>query len=92
MKLKIGLTFVAGFATCIALLALVGAKGSATKAMPDRDVYFLATEDLKPDEMRVVACGTGMPNARPKQAAARTRSSCANDSRVSLSPIVSRSA
>ena len=23
-----------------------------------------------PDEMRVIACGTGMPNARPKQAAA----------------------
>ena len=28
------------------------------------------TEDLAPDEMRVIACGTGMPNARPKQAAA----------------------
>jgi ribonuclease Z len=52
------------------LLVLVGAKGSSTKAMSDRDVYFPGTEDLKPDEMRVVACGTGMPNARPKQAAA----------------------
>jgi len=70
MKLKIGLTFLAGFATCVALLALVAAKGSPTKAMTDRDVYYPATEDLKPDEMRVVACGTGMPNARPKQAAA----------------------
>jgi ribonuclease Z len=42
----------------------------ATKALPDRDVYYPGTEDLSPDEMRVVACGTGMPNARPKQAAA----------------------
>jgi ribonuclease Z len=33
-------------------------------------VYYPATEDLKPDEMRVVALGTGMPSARPKQAAA----------------------
>ena len=70
MKLKIGLTFLAGFATCVALLVLVGSTGSSTKAMSDRDVYYPATEDLKPDEMRVVACGTGMPNARPKQAAA----------------------
>ena len=42
----------------------------ATKAIPDREVYYPGTEDLAPDEMRVVACGTGMPNARPKQAAA----------------------
>jgi ribonuclease Z len=35
-----------------------------------RDVYYPGTEDLAPDEMRIVACGTGMPNARPKQAAA----------------------
>ncbi len=41
-----------------------------TKALSERDVYYPGTEDLKPDEMRVVACGTGMPNARPKQAAA----------------------
>jgi ribonuclease Z len=39
-------------------------------AIPDRDVYYPGSEDLGPDEMRVVACGTGMPNARPKQAAA----------------------
>jgi ribonuclease Z len=36
----------------------------------DRDVYYPGTEELAPDEMRVIACGTGMPNARPKQAAA----------------------
>jgi len=45
---------------------------SPTKAHPasDRDMYFPGTEDLKPDEMRITACGTGMPSARPKQAAA----------------------
>jgi ribonuclease Z len=35
-----------------------------------RDVYYPGSEALAPDEMRVVACGTGMPNQRPKQAAA----------------------
>lgn len=43
---------------------------SPVKALTDLDVYFPGTEDIAPDEMRVTACGTGMPNARPKQAAA----------------------
>ncbi len=43
---------------------------SPVKALSTRDVYYPGTEDLAPDEMRIVACGTGMPNARPKQAAA----------------------
>lgn len=43
---------------------------SPVKALSQRDVYYPGTEDLKPDEMRITACGTGMPNARPKQAAA----------------------
>ncbi|MEE8148424.1 MAG: guanitoxin biosynthesis MBL fold metallo-hydrolase GntH [Longimicrobiales bacterium] len=46
------------------------AKSSPVKALAEREVYYPGTEDLAPDEMRVVACGTGMPNARPKQAAA----------------------
>jgi len=40
-----------------------------TGLVQDRDVYYPGTEDLAADEMRVVALGTGMPNARPKQAA-----------------------
>ncbi|MEH6592609.1 MAG: hypothetical protein V7746_20245, partial [Halioglobus sp.] len=36
----------------------------------DRDVYYPGTEDIAPDEMRVVACGTGLVTPRPKQAAA----------------------
>ncbi len=43
---------------------------SPVKALGERDVYYPGTEDLGPNEMRIVACGTGMPNARPKQAAA----------------------
>ena len=42
---------------------------SPVKALDHRDVYYPGTEDLGPDEMRITACGTGMPNARPKQAA-----------------------
>ncbi len=72
MKLKISLTFFAGFAAGVALLVLTAATWSPTKGVPEseRDVYYPGTEDLEPDEMRVVAMGTGMPSARPKQAAA----------------------
>ncbi len=34
------------------------------------DVYYPGTEDLAPDEMRIVALGTGQPSSRPKQASA----------------------
>jgi ribonuclease Z len=46
------------------------ASPSPTAALASRDVYYPGSEDLAPDEMRIIACGTGMPNARPKQAAA----------------------
>ncbi len=58
------------------LLAMSGANAqnakqtvSPTKARP-RDTYYPNSEDLKPDEMRIVACGTGMPTTRAAQAAA----------------------
>jgi ribonuclease Z len=35
-----------------------------------RDVYYPNSENLAPDEMRVIACGTGMPTTRAAQAAA----------------------
>jgi len=38
--------------------------------MRDRDFYAPNSEDLGPDEIRVIACGTGMPTPRPAQAAA----------------------
>ena len=43
---------------------------SPTKAVANRDTYYPNTEDLAPDEMRVIACGTGMPTTRAFQAAA----------------------
>ena len=43
---------------------------SPTGVVQDREMYYPGTEALDRDEMRVIACGTGMPNARPKQAAA----------------------
>ena len=42
---------------------------SPVKARPS-EAYFPNTEDLRPDEMRVIACGTGMPTTRAAQAAA----------------------
>jgi ribonuclease Z len=66
-------TFVAGFGVCLAFVLLLGAASSPqspVEPVPDRDVYYPGTEALAPDEMRVTACGTGMPNQRPKQAAA----------------------
>ena len=43
---------------------------SPTKPNPNRNVYYPGTEELAPDEMRVIACGSGMPMPRLKQAAA----------------------
>jgi len=64
------LIYLAGFLSCVCVLMLLGAKQSATKAVADRDVYYPGSENLAPDEMRIVALGTGMPSVRPKQAAA----------------------
>ncbi|WP_170560424.1 guanitoxin biosynthesis MBL fold metallo-hydrolase GntH [Ruegeria atlantica] len=36
----------------------------------ERETYYPNSEDLQPDEMRVIACGTGMPTTRAAQAAA----------------------
>ena len=51
-----------------------GSGNSAPKITPagkltDPNVYFPGTEALDADEMRIVACGTGMPTARASQAA-----------------------
>jgi ribonuclease Z len=43
---------------------------SPTQPNPNRGVYYPGTEALAPDEMRVIACGSGMPMPRLKQAAA----------------------
>ncbi len=46
-----------------------GAVKSRTGVAPDRYVYYPGTEELKEDELRLIACGTGMPAARRDQAA-----------------------
>jgi ribonuclease Z len=43
---------------------------SPTQPSPTHGVYYPGTEGLAPDEMRVIACGSGMPMPRLKQAAA----------------------
>jgi len=40
-----------------------------TGTAPDRYVYYPGTEDLRKDEIRLIACGTGLPAARRDQAA-----------------------
>jgi ribonuclease Z len=35
----------------------------------ERDFYAPNSVDPDPDEMRIIACGTGMPPPRPAQAA-----------------------
>jgi ribonuclease Z len=65
------------FMTVIAAILLAtsaawGAGGvveSPTGIAPDRYVYYPGTEALTKDEIRVTACGTGMPAARRGQAA-----------------------
>jgi ribonuclease Z len=56
------------------LLAEAHAAGGAVKGpntvAPDRYVYYPGTETLAKDEIRVVACGTGMPDQRLAQASA----------------------
>ena len=51
------------------LQAAGGAVQSPTGTAPDRYVYYPGTEELREDEIRVIACGTGMPAARRGQAA-----------------------
>ena len=46
-----------------------GKVGDPNGVAPDRYVYYPGTEALGADEMRIIACGTGMPAARRGQAA-----------------------
>ena len=48
----------------------VEAGWSPTKPYPRQEVYYPGTEELKAEEIRVIACGSGMPMPRTKQAAA----------------------
>lgn len=74
----------AGILTVVAVVAGVGAGGvlqsqqstatsndriSPVRARDGRGAYYPNTEDIGPNEMRIISCGTGMPNQRPSQAA-----------------------
>jgi ribonuclease Z len=56
------------------LLAVARAAGGVVKGpnsvAPDRYVYYPGTEQLARGEIRVIACGTGMPDQRLGQASA----------------------
>jgi len=56
------------FATTITWAA-GGVVQSPTGVAPDRYVYYPGTEALDKDEIRLIACGTGLPAARRDQAA-----------------------
>jgi ribonuclease Z len=43
-------------------------KWSPVAPYPVQEVYYPGTEKLQPNEIRIVACGTGMPQPRLKQA------------------------
>jgi len=51
------------------VLAAGGVVTDPAGVAPDRYVYYPGTEALAEDEIRVIACGTGMPAARRGQAA-----------------------
>jgi ribonuclease Z len=65
-----------GVAISAVLIVLVAARGTqeSEEVSPIKarhsEAYFPNSEDLRPDEMRVIACGTGMPTTRAAQAAA----------------------
>ncbi len=52
-----------------AMAAQPKATVSPVKARGDRGTYYPNTENLAPDEMRIISLGTGMPNPRPSQKA-----------------------
>ena len=66
--LAIGFGYLVGSCTQSEDVALA-AKASPVNARGDRGAYYPNTEDLGPGEMRIISCGTGMPNQRPSQAA-----------------------
>ena len=77
MRSKMTLGLLALTFTAMACGYLVGSSSSQdaiAQVSPvmagERDYYVPNSEDLDPDEMRVIACGTGMPTTRASQAAA----------------------
>lgn len=64
-----GIILLTAFAANLAHAA-GGAITGPNVIVPDRYVYYPGTEALDKDEVRVIACGTGMPDARRDSASA----------------------
>lgn len=58
-----------GLLSTVSVFAAGGVVPSPTEPR-ERDYYAPNSEKLAPDEMRIIACGTGMPTTRSAQAAA----------------------
>ena len=58
-----------GALSATVVFAAGGVVTSPTGTAPDRYVYYPGTEALKKDEIRLIACGTGLPAARRDHAA-----------------------
>ena len=72
MRRRVITAFRAGAVLSFGAMMLIGAGGtvkSPTGTAPDRYAYYPGTEDLDKDEIRLIACGTGLPAARRDQAA-----------------------
>lgn len=52
----------------ISTFAAGGVVTGPNEIAPDRYVYYPGTEVLAEDEIRIIACGTGMPDQRLAQA------------------------
>ena len=66
---RFGFVCIYALATATAAHAAGGVVKDPNGTAPDRYVYYPGTETLAKDEIRLFACGTGMPAARRDQAA-----------------------
>ena len=66
----VGIGIVIGSTVNTDVFAAGGTVTSPTGTAPDRYVYYPGTEELAPGEIRIIACGTGMPDQRLAQASA----------------------
>ena len=69
MKLSTVVILLLAAPLSVNLFAAGGQVTDPTGIAPDRYVYYPGTEPLAQDEIRLTACGTGMPAARHNQAA-----------------------
>ncbi len=72
MRRTVAGAFLSGIGLTVTVILFLGAGGTVTSptgTAPDRYVYYPGTEELAKEEIRLIACGTGMPSARHGQAA-----------------------